>query len=55
MDLLKQLSSDEWKKSIYIAYFKNGLLLFASEIKSFMSNSDFSVEVNYDSLNEYFN
>ena len=26
MDLLKQLSSDEWKKSISIAYFKHGLL-----------------------------
>ncbi len=26
MDLLKQLSPDEWKKSISIAYFKHGLL-----------------------------
>ncbi|PQV57279.1 asparagine synthase (glutamine-hydrolysing) [Sediminibacterium magnilacihabitans] len=35
-------------------YFKNGVLLFASEIKAFLSHAKFSVELDCNSLNEYF-
>lgn len=48
------LSRDRYGVKPLYYYFNNGLLLFASEIKAFMVHSNFSVEVNYDSLNEYF-
>ncbi len=48
------LSRDRFGVKPLYYYMKNGVLLFASEIKSFLQHSSFSVNVNYDSLNEYF-
>ncbi len=48
------LSRDRYGVKPLYYYFKNGVLLFASEIKAFIAHRKFSVEVNHDSLNEYF-
>lgn len=48
------LSRDRYGVKPLYYYFQNGVLLFASEIKAFMGNSSFSVEVNHFALNEYF-
>jgi len=48
------LSRDRFGVKPLYYYFKNGTLLFASEIKAFLKNPSFSVEVNLDALNEYF-
>lgn len=48
------LSRDRYGVKPLYYYMKDGLLLFGSEIKAFMTHSKFSVEVNHDSLNEYF-
>lgn len=48
------LSRDRFGVKPLYYYFKNGTLLFASEIKAFFSNPSFNIQLNYDSLNEYF-
>lgn len=48
------LSRDRYGVKPLYYYFKNGTLLFSSEIKAFMTHKSFSVNLNYDSLNEYF-
>jgi asparagine synthase (glutamine-hydrolysing) len=48
------LSRDRFGVKPLYYFFKNGLLLFASEIKAFMTHPEFSVKLNHDALNEYF-
>jgi len=48
------LSRDRFGVKPLYYYFNNGVLLFASEIKAFLTHSSFSVQVNHDALNEYF-
>jgi asparagine synthase (glutamine-hydrolysing) len=48
------LSRDRFGVKPLYYYLKNGTLLFASEIKAFLTQSSFRTEVNLDSLNEYF-
>jgi len=48
------LSRDRYGIKPLYYWFNNGVLLFASEIKSFMQHSNFKVEVDLDALNEYF-
>jgi asparagine synthase (glutamine-hydrolysing) len=48
------LSRDRYGVKPLYYYFKNGILLISSEIKAFMTHKSFSVNLNYDSLNEYF-
>ncbi len=48
------LSRDRYGIKPLYYWFKNGVLLFASEIKSFMQHPSFKVEVDLDALNEYF-
>jgi asparagine synthase (glutamine-hydrolysing) len=48
------LSRDRYGVKPLYYWFQNGVLLFASEIKSFMQYSDFKVEVDLGALNEYF-
>jgi asparagine synthase (glutamine-hydrolysing) len=48
------LSRDRYGIKPLYYWFNNGVLLFASEIKSFMQHSSFKVEVDLDALNEYF-
>lgn len=48
------LSRDRYGVKPLYYYLSNGILLFSSEIKAFIQHSAFSVEVNYDALNEYF-
>lgn len=48
------LSRDRFGVKPLYYWFSNGTLLFASEIKAFMSHPAFSVTVNLDALNEYF-
>lgn len=48
------LSRDRFGVKPLYYWFQNGVLLFASEIKAFMQYPQFKVEVDLDSLNEYF-
>lgn len=48
------LSRDRYGVKPLYYYMKNGVLLFASEIKAFFSHPSFSIGLNYGSLNEYF-
>ena len=48
------LSRDRFGVKPLYYYLKNGTLLFASEIKAFMTQQSFSMNVNTDALNEYF-
>lgn len=48
------LSRDRYGVKPLYYYLKNGTLLFASEIKAFINHKTFSVNLNYESLNEYF-
>jgi asparagine synthase (glutamine-hydrolysing) len=48
------LSRDRYGIKPLYYWLNNGVLLFASEIKSFMQHSKFKVEVDLDALNEYF-
>lgn len=48
------LSRDRFGIKPLYYWFNNGVLLFASEIKSFLQYSSFKVEVDRDALNEYF-
>lgn len=48
------LSRDRFGIKPLYYWFNNGVLLFASEIKSFLQHSSFKVEVDRDALNEYF-
>ncbi|MBL7737423.1 MAG: asparagine synthase (glutamine-hydrolyzing), partial [Chitinophagaceae bacterium] len=48
------LSRDRYGVKPLYYYMKNGVLLFASEIKAFFSHPSFSIALNYGSLNEYF-
>lgn len=48
------LSRDRFGVKPLYYYFRNGTLLFASEIKAFFSQPSFDLQLNYDSLNEYF-
>ncbi len=48
------LSRDRFGVKPLYYYFRNGTLLFASEIKAFFSQPSFSMQLNYGSLNEYF-
>lgn len=48
------LSRDRFGVKPLYYYFKNGTLLFASEIKSFFEHPSFSMGVNLGALNEYF-
>jgi asparagine synthase (glutamine-hydrolysing) len=48
------LSRDRYGIKPLYYYFKNGTLLFASEIKAFFTQSAFKMEVNMGALNEYF-
>lgn len=48
------LSRDRFGIKPLYYYFKTGILLFASEVKAFMRHPSFSVELNHNSLNEYF-
>jgi len=48
------LSRDRFGVKPLYYYFKAGVLLFASEVKAFMKHPSFSVELNHNSLNEYF-
>lgn len=48
------LSRDRFGVKPLYYYLKNGTLLFASEIKAFFTHPVFSMELNYDSLHEYF-
>ena len=48
------LSRDRYGVKPLYYYFGNNTFLFASEIKAFMKNSAFRLEVNLDALNEYF-
>lgn len=48
------LSRDRYGIKPLYYWFNNGVLLFASEIKSFMQHPNFKVEVDLDALNEYF-
>lgn len=48
------LSRDRYGVKPLYYWFQNGILLFASEIKAFMSHPAFKVEMDYSALNEYF-
>lgn len=48
------LSRDRFGVKPLYYYFNNGILLFASEIKAFLKNPAFSVQLNFEALNEYF-
>jgi asparagine synthase (glutamine-hydrolysing) len=48
------LSRDRYGVKPLYYYQKNGVLLFGSEIKSFLKHPKFKVEVNLSALNEYF-
>lgn len=48
------LSRDRFGVKPLYYWFQNGVLLFASEIKAFMQYPQFKVEVDLNSLNEYF-
>lgn len=48
------LSRDRFGVKPLYYYFKAGVLIFASEVKAFMKHPSFSVELNHNSLNEYF-
>lgn len=48
------LSRDRFGIKPLYYWFSNGVLLFASEIKSFLQHSSFKVDVDKDALNEYF-
>lgn len=48
------LTRDRYGVKPLYYYFKDGIFLFASEIKAFLSNQHFTVELDVDSLNEYF-
>jgi asparagine synthase (glutamine-hydrolysing) len=48
------LSRDRYGVKPLYYYQKNGVLLFASEIKAFLKHPNFKVEVNLSALNEYF-
>lgn len=48
------LSRDRFGVKPLYYYFKNGTLLFASEVKAFFTQSLFRIGLNYGSLNEYF-
>lgn len=48
------LSRDRFGVKPLYYYFKNGTLLFASEIKAFFTQPSFSLQLNMSALNEYF-
>lgn len=48
------LSRDRFGVKPLYYYQKNGVLMFASEIKAFLKHPEFKVEVNLSALNEYF-
>ena len=48
------LSRDRYGVKPLYYWFAKGKLVFASEIKAIMAHPDFSVKLNYESLNEYF-
>lgn len=48
------LTRDRYGVKPFYYYFKNGILIFASEIKSILQSSQIEVEVDLEALNEYF-